>query len=120
MKWCYKGLGSILCDPAGPGFKRILIRPQTVAKLDGASASYESPYGRIASAWKREGGRIALNVTIPPNATATVYVPAKNAAGVTEGGMPAPRAPGVAFLRAEGGAAVYAVGSGAYQFKSDE
>jgi hypothetical protein len=118
--WFYKGLGGILCDPAGPGFKRIIIRPQTVAKLGGATASYESPYGRIASSWKREGGMLTLNVTIPPNTAATVYVPTKDAAGVTESGVPASRAPGVAFLRTEGGAAVYAVGSGAYQFKADE
>ena len=43
---------------------------------------------------------------------------AKNAAGVTESGAPVNKAKGVTFLRMENNAAVYAVGSGNYQFKS--
>ena len=50
------------------------------------------------------------------NALATVFVPAKDAAGVTESGKPAAQAEGVRFLRMESGAAVYAVGSGSYAF----
>jgi alpha-L-rhamnosidase len=37
---------------------------------------------------------------------------------VTESGKPAAQAAGVKFLRMENNAAVYAVGSGAYQFQS--
>jgi alpha-L-rhamnosidase len=59
-----------------------------------------------------------MEVTIPPNTLATVYVPAKDAAGVTESGIPAAKTEGVMFLRMENGAAVYAVGSGTYQFQS--
>jgi alpha-L-rhamnosidase len=116
--WFYRGLAGIAPDPAGPGFRKIVIRPQVVGDLAGARASYESPYGRIASEWKREGGTLTLGVTIPTNATATVHVPAKDAAAVTEGGRPAGEAEGVRFLRMEGGAAVFAVGSGAYRFAS--
>ena len=59
-----------------------------------------------------------MEVTIPPNTTATVYVPAKDAASVTESGKPAVNAIGVKFLRMENSAAVYAVGSGVYRFQS--
>ena len=55
-------------------------------------------------------------MTIPANTTATVYVPAKDAAAVTEGGKPAGEAAGVKFVRMEGGCAVYEVGSGEYRF----
>jgi alpha-L-rhamnosidase len=37
---------------------------------------------------------------------------------VTESGKPADKAEGVKFLRMENNAAVYAVGSGSYQFQS--
>jgi len=47
-----------------------------------------------------------------------VYVPAKDAAGVTESGKPAAQAKGVKFLRMENGAAVYEVGSGTYRFQA--
>ena len=67
-----------------------------------------------------------MDVTIPPNSTATIFVPAKDAASVTESGpstglragKPATKAVGVKFLRMENGAAVYAVGSGTYHFQS--
>jgi hypothetical protein len=63
-------------------------------------------------------GKISMDVTIPANTTATVFVPAKDAAGVTESGKPAGEVEGVKFLRMESNAAVYAVGSGTYQFQS--
>ena len=95
---------------------------------------HDSPYGRIVSNWKLEGAQLTMEVTIPGNATATVYVPANDAAVVTESGgrideakAPALTCPdpcrrsnveGVKFLRMENNAAVYAVGSGIYQFQS--
>ena len=57
-------------------------------------------------------------MTIPANTTATVLVPAGNAADVTESGRPLARAPGVKFLRMEDGQAVLAIGSGSYHFAS--
>jgi alpha-L-rhamnosidase len=82
------------------------------------NAHHDSPYGKIASNWKREGGKISMDVTIPANTTATVFVPAKDATEVTESGKPAGEVEGVKFLRFENNAAVYAVGSGTYQFQS--
>lgn len=61
-----------------PGYKKIRIQPVIGDGLTWAKASYYSIYGRINSAWKREGGRVVLNVTIPANTTATVVVPGKN------------------------------------------
>lgn len=59
-----------------------------------------------------------MQVSIPANTAATVFVPAKDSAGVTESGKPVNMVGGITFLRMEKGAAVYAVGSGAYQFQS--
>jgi alpha-L-rhamnosidase len=83
-------------------------------------------YGRLSSSWKIEGEQFVLDVTVPPNATATVHVPtsAKDAdavegGAVTEGGKPAVEARGVKFLRMEGDRAVFEVGSGSYSFASE-
>ena len=59
-----------------------------------------------------------MEVTIPANSTATVCVPAKDAAEVTESGKQADKAEGVKFLRMENSIAVYAVESGDYRFQS--
>jgi alpha-L-rhamnosidase len=116
--WNMESLAGIRPDPAAPGFKNTIIKPNMVGDLQWVNAHHDSPYGRIASNWKREGGKISLEVKIPPNTTATVFVPAKDAAPVTESGKSADKSEGVKFLRMENGAAVYTVGSGTYQFKS--
>jgi alpha-L-rhamnosidase len=52
-----------------------------------------------------------VNVIVPPNTTATVYLPAASAAAVTEGGQP------VSGAREESGAVVVELGSGEYTFQ---
>ena len=89
-----------------------------VGDLQWVNANHDSPYGRIVSNWKRDGEKLTMEVTVPPNSTATIFVPAKDAAGVTESGKSAGDAEGVKFLRMENNAAVYAVGAGSYQFQS--
>jgi alpha-L-rhamnosidase len=102
-----------------PGFEHIRIQPVVPATgLTYASGSYDSIHGMIISSWRLDGDRLSLDVTIPANTTATVYVPARDAASLMESGRPASKATGVRFLRSEGGAAVYEVGSGIYHFTS--
>jgi hypothetical protein len=117
-EWFYHDLAGIQCDPAGPGFEEIIIKPALVGDLTWAKASYHSIRGDIVSSWTHGLGGLTMNVTIPVGSTATIHVPAADAAVVKEGGVPAGIAPGVRFLRMENGAAVYAVGSGAYNFSS--
>jgi alpha-L-rhamnosidase len=118
-EWLFTQAAGI--DTDGPGFKRIVIRPELVKPEAGFSwvkAAYNSLRGRIESAWKLDAGRFELNVTVPGNCTAMVYVPAKAAADVTESGKPATQAVGVTLLRQEGNLAVFQVGSGKYTFQS--
>ncbi len=115
-QWMMGTLAGI--DTDGAGFDRILIRPRPGGGVTQAAASYESIHGRIATAWQQQDDELQLRVTIPANTTATVYVPAKDAAGVTEGGQPAEKAEAVKLLRTEDGAAVFEIGSGSYVFAS--
>ena len=116
--WFYQGLAGIQTDPAAPGFKNTIIKPAVVGDVTWVKSHHDSPYGKIVSNWKREGKKLMMDVTIPPNSTGTIFVPSKDAATVTESGKPAGEAKGVKFLRMEKNAAVYAVGSGNYQFQS--
>jgi alpha-L-rhamnosidase len=116
--WMYRCLAGIRPDLSGPGYKRITIKPTILNQLTWVNSHYDSIYGRIESNWKREGDKLTMEVTIPANTTATVYVPAKDAVGVTEDGKPALQAESVKFLRWEGGAAVFDVGAGHYCFSA--
>jgi alpha-L-rhamnosidase len=84
---------------------------------DDVAAAYERVFQDIKAAFNERyvaaDGRI-----IPANTTATVYVPANPGAKVTEGGKPAESAEGVRFVRTQGNAVRYEVGSGEYTFVS--
>lgn len=73
--WFYEALAGINPDPAKPGFKHIIIRPRPVGDLKWVSAWHRSPYGVIRSSWKREEGKFLLDIEIPANTTATIYLP---------------------------------------------
>ena len=118
-EWLFTQAAGI--DTDGPGFRRIVIRPELVSPKDGFSwvnATYRSIRGPITSRWKLEGDCFRLKVTLPPNSTATVEIPARSAVDVTEGGKPTSEAQGVTFLRLDRGRAVFQVGSGSYDFVS--
>ena len=115
-EYLFGGIGGI--RPASPGFKTILIDPVIRPGLTWAKTSYNSVQGRIATDWKVEGKRLALEVTVPANTTATVCIPAA-ADTVTEGGKPIGKTTGLKFLRQENGKTILEAGSGTYQFASE-
>jgi hypothetical protein len=118
VEWFYRDLAGIGADPAAPGFSKIVLRPQPVGDLTWVDASYASIRGPVSVRWERDGARFTLKASIPPNTTATLYLPAEKDAGVTEGGAPAEGRPGVAFLQREGDRNVYSIESGSYEFVS--
>jgi alpha-L-rhamnosidase len=114
--WFYYALAGIRPDPDGPGFRKIIIRPDMVPGLSQASGEYRSVNGIIRSDWKQEEGRITLEVDIPANTTATVYLPAEDAGRITEGGKPVKGRKEFGTVRSENGYSVITTGSGQYQF----
>jgi hypothetical protein len=121
-QWFYEGLVGI--KPTKPGYEAIDFKPLIAddAKLNQASASYESIRGKVASSWKKTAGGIQLNVTVPAGAKGRVYVPATDPAKIGEIGSGTPliasEAPGVKLVGIAGDRVVYEVGSGAYAFRT--
>jgi alpha-L-rhamnosidase len=116
--WLYQTLAGINYDPESPGFKHVILRPRLVGDLAFVRASHRSMYGTITSDWKVDDGAFHWNVDVPPNTTATVYVPGHAGAVVTEGGKPAALAANVKHVRTEPEAVVFAIGSGHYVFRT--
>ncbi len=94
------------------------MAPHPVGDLTHIKATHRSPYGLIASEWRREGGNLSWQITVPANTTATLYVPAASPNAVTEGGKPAQQAAGLKFIGMETGRAVFQAESGHYSFAS--
>ncbi len=116
--WMTKSLAGIRPDPLNPGFQSFIIQPILAGDVQFAEASTMSPYGKISSAWKRQDNQFTLNVTIPANSQATVYIPTGNLEDVMESGKPINGIKEIQLLRFENGIAVLKVESGNYKFKT--
>jgi len=115
-EWMFGAMAGI--DTDGPGFKKIIIRPRPGGDITWVKAGYDSIRGKIISNWRVDGGRFKLDVTIPANATAKVYLPTDNANAVTEGGGPISRSGDVSPLGVEDNSVVLGIGSGTYRFEA--
>jgi alpha-L-rhamnosidase len=109
--WYFRVLAGIRPDLSQPGFQHIVLKPMVVDDLRFAEATYHSMRGRIGVKWQRDGASFQLDATIPANTTATVYLPSRDVASITQ-------PEGARFLRREGDAVVFEAGSGDYRFRS--
>ena len=115
-EWMYRVMAGIDTDEAAPGYKHILIQPQPGGGFTSVTASHQTPYGKVASAWTLQDGRFELAVEVPPNTRATVRLPKAELAGITESGKALADGNGVTGRRQDGSVAVVEVGSGQYRF----
>ena len=112
--WFYKNLAGI--RPLEPGFAAFAIDPDLSPGLDAVDATRDTPYGRLSVSWKRQAGVLHLNVKVPVDSTAEVWLPAQRQDQVKEGGRVFLDSPGVQFLRTENARLIYRVRSGTYAF----
>ncbi len=108
-------------DERSPGFKLFTLQPlhDPTGQMTYAKGYYDSMYGKISSEWKMDKGVLMYKATVPPNTTATLYLPALSASLVKEGGkMISGKNHNIHFLKYEKGEALYELTSGSYEFSS--
>lgn len=74
-EWFYKSLAGISPDVEKPGYQSFNIRPQMVGDLKQVKASYETLYGKISVEWTHADGVFKLDVNIPVNTSAKIFLP---------------------------------------------
>ncbi len=74
-RWMYDTIAGLALDPTRPGYRHLQIAPQPGGGLTWARATLRSLHGPLAVGWALDGDQFALNVTLPPNVTATVTLP---------------------------------------------
>lgn len=91
-EWLYATVAGI--SELEPGFKRILLKPALDERLSHASASLDTPYGLVESAWRRMGRRVEWKVRTPPNTSALIVLPEGARASLKVDGRPWTRGDG--------------------------
>ncbi len=114
--WMYRSIAGIDTYEDGPGYQHIRIQPLIGGGLTQAGAELQTYYGKIVSAWKLEGGKTHLEVQIPVNTRANLFIPAPSAAAVTESGQALSSAEGLKVIGMKDGYVEVEAGSGNYQF----
>jgi alpha-L-rhamnosidase len=52
-----------------------VIRPEVVGDLQQVASTYQTLYGEVKVEWKRTGNEVELEVSIPTNCSADIYLP---------------------------------------------
>jgi alpha-L-rhamnosidase len=117
--WMYRYVAGLNIDPAQPGYRHIVVRPQPGGKLTYATVTLLTPYGETASGWKIDGDRLRVTAHVPANARATVYLPGGRLEQVRENGALLTSTAGVTRATQSGDTVVIDIGSGSYEFVYD-
>ena len=113
----YTDILGIQSDETVPGYKHILLKPQTNEALSFAKGSYESIYGTIRSEWELTESGYAYTFEIPANTTATLTLPTlPEGKQYLEGKKTAENAKGVTHLETTAAGTIYDLSSGTYYF----
>ncbi len=115
--WMYRNIAGIAPDAQAPGYRNTIVRPVPGGEITSAAGSYESRFGQVATDWQLTDAGLAIDVTVPAGAGATVYIPEPETGTLLESGVSAAEAEGVELLGTRDGVAVYQVGSGEYSFR---
>ncbi len=117
-EWFYGGLAGITQTSESIAYKEIIIRPELAEDLTEVNGNFLFPYGLIQSHWKLKRNTFAIDITIPPNSNALVFLPASKQSPILEGNRNINKIKSIHFLKWENDSAIYKIGSGTYHFTS--
>jgi len=73
ISWIYEYVIGIRRDESHPGYGHFILKP-TILGFEKAKGGFETPYGRIESAYQVEENRITYTCKVPANTTATLVI----------------------------------------------
>ena len=72
--WLYRVVLGIEADEKEPGYRHVIVSPQTGDAFTYAQGSFKSVYGEIAVRWEKADGVTKLQVRVPVNTRATIVL----------------------------------------------
>ena len=116
--WMYRIIAGIDIEGNWVGYKKIRIKPTVGGGLKHATASLQTLYGEVVSSWKLDNEVFSLDVAVPVNTSAIVYIPVEEINQLKEGGKEVTTVEDVEVVGEEEGFLKVKVGSGKYYFSS--
>lgn len=114
----YKVILGINLDENEPGYKHIIIKPKPNSQLTWVKGSYDSIRGKVGVEWYLNENDFILNVSIPPNTHATVYLPALDLENIFESDTPLTESKDLSIIGFENHIVALKTCSGKFQFNS--
>ncbi len=116
--WMYRTVAGLDTYEDGPGYRHIRIKPLVGGGFTHVAATLQTYYGPVTSGWKKEGGNFNLDVEVPANTQATVFIPAPSVHVVREGGTLLSQSRDVKVVGTSNGYVQVKIGSGVYKFST--
>ena len=90
IDWVYRTVAGLAPDAEDPGYRTVHVAPRPAVGLSHASASIDTPQGRLAIDWRVEGGVFEATLEVPFGARAVLDLPTTADSTATVAGSPVP------------------------------
>ena len=105
-------------DTEDAGYKNIIIKPAITKEMDFIEGSYKCINGLIKSSWKSKKNTVVMDVTVPANTKAKIYVPTTSIKNLKVNNQKPDKQSDVRLLQYKDELACIQVGSGKYSFST--
>ncbi|MGE5521538.1 MAG: alpha-L-rhamnosidase C-terminal domain-containing protein, partial [Candidatus Dadabacteria bacterium] len=114
--WMYRIIAGIDTYADAPGYRKIKIQPHMESGINEVAANYETSYGLVGSHWKSDSNQVQMDVVIPANTRAIIYIPAKEPTLIEESNQPLRHVVELKVIGREKEYVMLESGSGKYSF----
>ena len=114
--WMYRKMAGLDTYEDGPGYKHIQIQPHIGGGFTNVSASLQTYYGKLSSSWKLTADKLEMDIEIPENTIATIFIPAEKMEDITESGNAINKDSTIKIIGKDDEYIKLEIGSGVYHF----
>ncbi|HEY8935010.1 MAG TPA: alpha-L-rhamnosidase C-terminal domain-containing protein, partial [Cyclobacteriaceae bacterium] len=115
--WMYRVAAGLDTKDNAPGYKEIIIKPHVGGTFKSMRAELQTLYGKASSSWTVDDKNFSLDVSVPANTKATIFIPAASVESLSEGNLPISKVKSITVKGKQDDYVEVEVGSGSYQFK---
>jgi len=90
IDWVYRTVAGLAPDADDPGYRTVHVAPRPAVGLSRASASIDTPQGRLAIDWRLDGDVFEATLEVPFGARALLDLPVTADSAATVGGDAVP------------------------------